>query len=326
MPTTLPLEAETEAYRRELVGYCYRYFGCYAEAEDAVQETMVRAWQRAADFEGRSSLRTWLYKIATNICLDMKRAPQRRALPTDLSLPGHTPDDPGALTTRPESTWIGLVADTHLSPSTDPAETTVLRESIRLAFITALQLLPPRQRVTLILRDVLAWSALECADLLDTSVASINSALARARRTMAEHDHDAAHATPAEYDQRLLMNYVEAFEAFDVDRLVALLAEDARFSMPPFELWLRGVEEIERWWRGPGSVCRNSRTVITRANGQPAVAVYHDVGGGRWEPFAIHLVDFVDGRIAAITQFMGPAVFEEFGLPEEITGPLELVH
>ena len=158
-----------------------------------------------------------------------------------------------ALTTRPESTWIGLVADTHLSPSTDPAETTVLRESIRLAFITALQLLPPRQRVTLILRDVLAWSALECADLLDTSVASINSALARARRTMAEHDHDAAHATPAEYDQRLLMNYVEAFEAFDVDRLVALLAEDARFSMPPFELWLRGVEEIERWWRGPGA-------------------------------------------------------------------------
>ena len=174
-------------------------------------------------------------------------------------------------------------------------------------------------------RDVLAWSAQECAELLDTSVASSNSALARARRTMAEHDHNAARTTPPKYDEQLLMNYVAAFQAFDVDRLVSLLIDDATFSMPPFELWLRGSDEIERWWRGPGSICRNSRTIMTHANGQPAVAVYHDVGGGRWEPFAIHLVDIVDQQIVAITHFMGPTVFKEFELPHVITEPLERV-
>lgn len=318
MVATLPLEARAESYRGELVGYCYRYFGSYAEAEDAVQETLTRAWQHAAEFEGRSSLRTWLYTIATNICLDMKRAPQRRSLPMDLSSPGHVPGDPTTLVTRPEPTWIGPVADSHLAVPADPAEEAVLRESVRLAFIAALQLLPPRQRVVLILRDVLAWSAQDCAGLLDTTVASITSALARARTTMAEHDQ-AASATLVEYDERLLMSYVAAFEAYDVDRLVALLVEDATFSMPPFELWLRGTDEIERWWRGPGQICRNSRTIVTRANGQPAVAVYHDVGGGRWEPFAIHVLDVVDGRIGAITHFMGPVVFAEFGLPDEMT-------
>lgn len=321
MANTPTFATQAAAYRGELIGYCYRYFGSYAEAEDAVQETLLRAWQRSDQFAGRSSLRTWLYAIATNICLDMKRAPQRRALPMDLSSPGHTPDHPNELATRPESTWVGPLADRHLSPSTDPAEAAVLQDSIRLAFIAALQLLPPRQRVTLILRDVLAWSAQECSELLNTSVASINSALARARKTLAEHDHNAPRPTPLEYNEQLLMNYVAAFEAFDVDRLVELLAEDATFSMPPFELWLRGVEEIERWWRGPGTICRNSRTLMTRANAQPAVAVYHAVGGSRWEPFAIHLVDVIDDRIAALTHFMGPEVFKEFGLPRAITEP-----
>lgn len=316
---------QTEAYRGELIGYCYRYFGSYADAEDAVQETLIRAWQRADNFEGRSSLRTWLYTIATNICLDMKRSPQHRALPMDLSSPGQTTDDPGTLSVRTESFWVGPIADRHLSPTSDPAETAVLRDSIRLAFIAALQLLPPRQRVTLILRDVLAWSAQECAELLDASVASINSALARARKTLAEHDHHTVQAVPPVYDEQLLMNYVAAFQAFDVDRLVSLLIDDATFSMPPFELWLRGSDEIERWWRGPGSICRNSRTIMTYANRQPAVAVYHDVGGGRWEPFAIHLVDIVDQQIVAITHFMGPTVFKEFELPDVITEPLERV-
>ena len=316
---TVTVDAET--YRGELTGYCYRYFGSYAEAEDAVQETMVRAWQNADRFEERSSLRTWLYRIATNVCLDMKRAPQRRALPMDLAGPGTVPADPSRLSTRPEPTWIGPVADAHLDVPTDPADVADLRESVRLALLTALQLLPPRQRVVLILRDVLAWSAQECADLLEVSVASVNSGLARARKTVAEHDPDAARATPVEDDEKLLTNYVAAFEAYDVSRLVQLLADDARFSMPPFELWLSGASEIERWWNGPGRICVNSRTILTRANGRAAVAVYHDVGDGRWEPFALHLLDTRAGRITAITHFMGPQVFAEFGLPDEVREP-----
>jgi RNA polymerase sigma-70 factor (ECF subfamily) len=315
---TLTLEAQAEAFRAELIGYCYRYFGSYAEAEDAVQETIVRAWQHSEEFAGRASLRTWLYKIATNICLDMKRAPQRRCLPMDLSGPGQVPDDPATLATRPEPTWVGPIADYNIVASSDPADTVVMRESIRLAFITALQVLPARQRVVLILRDVLAWSAQECADLLDSSVASVNSALARARKTVSERGPVTHDATPAGSEEAVLINYVEAFEAYDVERLVRLLTEDASFSMPPFRLWLRGVGEIGRWWRGPGQVCRNSRTIACRANDQPAVAVYHDVGEGRWEPFAIHVLDSVGGRISAITHFMGPAVFAEFGLPDEV--------
>ncbi len=183
--STTTLEDRAAAHRRELIGYCYRFFGSYAEAEDAVQETMVRAWQHAADFEGRSSLRTWLYRVATNICLDMQRAPQRRSLPADLASPGEVPGDPRTLTTRPEATWVGPISDDHLAE--DPAEVAAMRDTVRLAFVTALQVLPPRQRVVLILRDVLAWSAQECADLLGMTVASVNSALQRARATLAQH-------------------------------------------------------------------------------------------------------------------------------------------
>lgn len=319
MSGTAAFDVQVEAHRRELIAHCYRYFGCFGEAEDAVQETVIRAWQRSRDFEGRSSLRTWLYAIATNVCLDMKRAPQRRSLPMQLSSPGETPTDASSLTTRSEATWIGPIADSHLPSSSDPAEVAASRESIRLTFITALQMLPPRQRVVLILRDVLAWSARECAELLGTTVASVNSALARARATIAEHDAEAKPDRP-DYDEQLLRDYVSAFEAYEVDRLVALLAHDAEFTMPPFELWLKGADEIERWWRGPGTVCRNSKTVLTRANGQPAVAVYHDAGGGSWEAFAIHLLDLDDDRITAITHFMGAAVFTEFGLPTRIGG------
>ena len=308
---------QSEPFRGELLGYCYRFFGCYPEAEDAVQETLVRAWQHAERFEGRSSLRTWLYRVATNVCLDMKRAPQRRALPVGLRGPGGVPDDPLALTTRPADEWVGPIADAWLEQGADPAEVAAQRESIRLAFVAVLQWLPPRQRVVLILRDVLSFSAGECADLLDLSVASVNSALARARRSLA------AHAPPTDSsvlddaaEEELFQRYVAAFEAYDVDALVRLLAQDAVFSMPPFELWLRGVSAIEAWWRGPGQVCRDSRTVTTRANGRPAMAVYHLVAPGRWEPFALHVVDMSDGRISGLTHFMGPAVFAEFKLPE----------
>src|SRR5690625_2370730 len=242
--------ASLESYRGELIGYCYRFFGCLSEAEDAVQETFVRAWQHAGDFEERSSLRRWLYAIATNLCLDMKKARQRRSLPMDLTSPGEVPDDPRSIRVLPETTWVGPISDAYLRG--DPSEQVALKDSVRLAFIAALQMLPPRQRVVLILRDVLAWSARECADLLESTPASVNSALARARGTISTYDPD-----PAEpYDEELLMNYVRAFEAYDVERLVTLLAKDARFSMPPYELWLQGRETIEQWWRGPGTVCK----------------------------------------------------------------------
>ncbi|GAB3915296.1 DNA-directed RNA polymerase sigma-70 factor [Microlunatus endophyticus] len=314
MSSTTP-HVEAEAYRGELLGYCYRYFGCYAEAADAVQETMARAWQHADGFDGRSSLRTWLYRIATNVCLDMKKAPQRRSLPTDLSSPGQVPDDPRSLTTRADTTWIGPISDDYLA---DPANTVERRDSVRLAFIAVLQLLPPRQRALLILRDVLDWSAQECAELLDISVASVNSALARARRTIAARDQNPVPDPDQDHDQQLLAAYVAAFAAYDVDRLVGLLTEDASFSMPPYELWLRSSAAIEQWWRGPGQICRNSRLITTGANRQPAVAVYHDVGDGRWEPFALHVLDTGRGRIVGITHFMGPTAFAEFGLPPEV--------
>ncbi|MFS4488138.1 sigma-70 family RNA polymerase sigma factor [Dietzia kunjamensis] len=306
---------EAEDYRREILGYCYRYFGCFAEAEDATQETMLRAWKArdGAGFQGRSSLRTWLYSIATNVCLDMTRAPQRRALPTDLTEPGAVPDDPTMLATLPEVTWIGPASDAHLG--IDPSATAVVRESVRLAFVAALQHLPPRQRVVLLLRDVLDHSAAECAGLLGMTLPSVNSALARARKTLSRHEI----APPGhDVDAGLLEQYVAAFEAYDVDRLVALLTDDAEFTMPPFELWLRGSDEIERWWRGPGEVCRNARTIVTSANGRPAVAVYHQAGGQRWEPFAIHVLDSDAGRISAITHFIGAHHFAEFGLPAQL--------
>ncbi|MBX3315200.1 MAG: sigma-70 family RNA polymerase sigma factor [Actinobacteria bacterium] len=310
--------ADSEQYRRELTGYCYRYFGSFAEAEDAVQETMERAWRRADTFDGRSSLRTWLYRIATNICLDMRKAPQRRALPADLSPSGDVPDDPTTLAVASAETWIGPIGDAHL-PALDPADRAIERDSLRLAFLAALQHLPPRQRAVLLLRDVLGWSAQECAELLEISVAAVNSALARARATMAAHDPGARPRSPDEDETELLGRYLAAFEAYDVDRLVELVAEDATFSMPPFSLWLQGRPTIERWWRGPGEVCRGSRTLATRANGLPALAVYHPVSPDRWEPFAVHVVEMADGRITSLTHFMGPDVFAQLGLPEEIS-------
>lgn len=305
--------ASMETYRGELIGYCYRFFGCYSEAEDAVQETFLRAWQHEGELEERASLRRWLYAIATNVCLDMKKARQRRSLPMDLTDSGTVPADPASLGVLPDVTWVGPIWDVRLA--SDPAEQVALRDSVRLAFIAALQKLPPRQRVVLILRDVLAWSARECADLLGTTPVSVNSALARARATMSANDPGGG----GPYDDALLMNYVSAFEAYDVERLVALLTEDAHFSMPPYELWLQGRSQIEKWWRGPGEVCRGSRTITTRANGQPAVAVYHPVGNGRWAPFALHVLDVAGGRIEGITHFMGGGVFSDFGLPEEVT-------
>lgn len=309
--------ALADEHRRELLGYCYRFLGAASEAEDAVQETMIRAWRAADRFEERSSMKTWIHRIATNVCLDMRKAPQRRALPMDLAGPGTLGTGQPHLSTRPAETWVGPIRSDRLAD--DPADAAALRDSVGLAFLSALQQLPPMQRAVVVLRDVLAWSAAECADVLDTSVASVNSALARGRRTLGRSS-DGPPSQPVDpHEAQVLQRYVAAFEAYDVDRLVTLLAADVVFSMPPFELWLRGAEQVERWWRGPGEVCRGSLTVVASANRRPAVGVYHPVGDDRWEPFALHVLDVADGRLTAITHFMGPEVFAEFDLPEVLT-------
>jgi RNA polymerase sigma-70 factor (ECF subfamily) len=311
---------ETEQYRRELVAHCYRLLGSAAEAEDAAQEALVRAWRAGGSFEGRSSRRSWLYRIATNVCIDMQRAPQRRALPMDLSGPRSlgSDADPGA--PLEQRVWIEPIHDSRVLPDVaDPAERAVLRESVRLAFIAALQRLPPRQRAVLVLREVLEWSAAEVAELLGTSVDSVTSALARARATMANLGASSDTRPLDDGDRSLLDRYVTAFEAYDVTALVALLHEDATFTMPPYLFWMRGHADIARWWNGPGSVCRDSRMLLTRANGGLAVAVYHPVAADRWEPFAIHVLEVREARIGGICHFLDTSLFAAFGLPPEIT-------
>jgi RNA polymerase sigma-70 factor (ECF subfamily) len=309
---------DATAYRRELTAYCYRLLGSGGEAEDAVQETMLRAWRSADGFEGRSSLRSWLYRIATNVCIDMQRAPQRRALPMDLGAPSHADGELGA--PLPETAWVGPVPDAVVLPETaDPAELVALRDSVRLAFVAALQHLPPRQRAVLVLREVLDWPAAQVAELLDSSVASVNSALARARATLAALDLAPGTAALEPESRPLLERYVAAFEAYDVDALVALLHDDVVFSMPPLAFWLRGTEDVRAFYSGIGQVCRGSRVVLTRANGLPAVAVYHPVGSGRWEPYALHLMDIRDGRVAAICHYLDTSLFAAFDLPAVVT-------
>jgi RNA polymerase sigma-70 factor (ECF subfamily) len=313
------LEAELEQHRRQLTGYCYRMLGSVFEAEDAVQETLLRAWRNLDRFEGRAALSSWLYRIATNVCLTMLDGRQRRARPMDLG-PAGTID--GALTTQPEATWLEPIPDSRVLPEDgDPAELAMARETLRLAFVAALQHLPARQRAVLILREVLRWKASEVAELLDTSVASVNSTLQRARATLATRDV-AASADPAapmdEDDRVLLSRYVDAFEQFDIDGLVALLHEEATLSMPPYELWLRGREVLRGWYLGTGSHCRGSRLVASSANGLPAFGQYRASGpGGSFEPWALQVIESSGGRITAINSFLDTArLFPLFGLPE----------
>ena len=311
------LEQRLEAHRRELTGYCYRMLGSSFEAEDAVQETMLRAWRSIDRFEGRSALKSWLYRIATNVCMDMLNGRQRRARPMELTEVG-TPDS--TLHTLPEVTWLEPIPDAHVLPQTsDPAELAQAQETLRLAFVAALQHLPARQRAVLILREVLRWSAAETAELLDTSVASVNSALQRARATLAASELTLDDAAPAIEDEQraLLERYVAAFEQYDMEALVALLHEDATLSMPPYELWLRGVQHVIHWFTGIGSECRGSRLVATAANGSPAFGQYRPSGpGGSFEPWALQVVETSGGRIVAINSFLDTArLFALFGLP-----------
>jgi len=311
------LEFELERHRRELTAYCYRMLGSAFETEDAVQETLVRAWRGFDRFEGRAALRSWLYRIATNVCFDMLNGRQRRARPMDLG-PSSTADSALAAP-LPETTWIEPVPDGRVLPDGgDPADVAVARESVRLAFVAALQHLPPRQRAVLILREVLRWKADEVAELLDTSVASVNSALQRARSTLADSDVTADRGrTIDDAHQELLNRFVDAFERYDLDSIVSLLHEDVVQSMPPYELWLRGHADIRRWWLGPGIGCRGSRLIPVVANGSPAFGQYKPSGpGGALEPWALLVVESAGNRISEMTFFLDVArLFPLFGLP-----------
>ncbi|GAA1356008.1 sigma-70 family RNA polymerase sigma factor [Streptomyces beijiangensis] len=320
-PTPTDLDARLEGHRRELTGYCYRMLGSAFEAEDAVQDTMVRAWRSFDRFEGRSSLRSWLYRIATNVCLDMLNAGNKRARPMDLT--ESTPVAQAALNSRPEVTWLEPVPDGRVLASVeDPAETAVGRETIRLAFMAALQHLPPKQRAVLILREVLAWKASEVAELLETTVASVNSALQRARSTLAEAGPTATDtADPLdEEQQKLLARYVSAFEGYDMEALTALLHEDATLSMPPYDLWLQGHDNIVGWMLGVGEVCRGSRLVPVVANGTPAFAHYHPSASGEgFDPWALMVIEMTEGKVSGITSFLDvDRWFPLFDLPAKL--------
>jgi RNA polymerase sigma-70 factor, ECF subfamily len=315
--------AELEQYRVELTGYSYRMLGSAFDAEDAVQETMVRAWRNLDQFEGRAALRSWLYRIATNVCLDMLNGRQRRARPMDLASP--QPAEANLLgAPLPETTWILPIPDGRVvATEGDPAELAVARESIKLAFVAALQHLPPKQRAVLILREVLRWQATEVAELLETSVASVNSALQRARSTLAATNvTDSDPMQPMDEEQQaLLARYVEAFEQYDLDSLVSLLHEDATWSMPPYTLWMQSHDEIQRWMLGPGSGCRGSRLVSTVANGLPAFGQYRPSPDGGYEPWALQVIEISDGRIIGANFFLDTAsLFPLFGLPPRLEG------
>jgi RNA polymerase sigma-70 factor (ECF subfamily) len=314
-------ETQLEQYRGELTAYCYRMLGSPFEAEDAVQETMLRAWRSMDRFEGRASLRSWLYRIATNVCLDILAGRERRARPMDLG-PAQEPIEAN-LHTLPETTWIQPMPDSlTVSPEADPADVAASRETIRLAFVAALQHLPPRQRAVLILCEVLRWKASEVAELLETSVASVNSALQRARATLEAHDvsAEARSSSVDEANEELLARYVAAFEAYDMEALTSLIKEDAQQSMPPFDMWLSGRDDIFAWWLGPGIGCRDSRVIpVESANGAPAFGQYKPSADGGYEPWALQVLEIEDSRIVELTFFLDTeTLFPLFGLPLQL--------
>ena len=305
------LETRLEQHRKELTAYCYRMLASSFEAEDAVQETLIRAWRGYERFEGRAALRSWLYRIATNVCLDMLNGRERRARPMDLG-PAQEPLASN-LNVLPEVTWI--------QPIPDPAVEVESRETIRLAFVAALQHLPPRQRAALILCEVLRWQASEVAELLETSVASVNSALQRARATLEAAGDVAALDTPPSVDAadaELLARYVDAFQRYDMDALTSLIHEDATQSMPPFDMWLQGRDDVFSWWFGPGIGCQGSRVIPTvSANGSPAFGQYKpSESGSGFDPWALQVLEIEHGQIVEFTFFLETeTIFPQFGLP-----------
>jgi RNA polymerase sigma-70 factor, ECF subfamily len=312
--------SEMEQHRQELTAYAYRMLGSAFEAEDAVQETLVRAWRGFGNFEGRAALRSWLYRITTNVCLDMLQGRQRRARAMDLGPASTAQAVLGPA--LPEGAWIEPIPDGRVvSDPADPAEVAVARESIKLAFVAALQHLPPRQRAVLILREVLRWKAEEVAELLGTTVASVNSALQRARSTLAASELSASDAPKPmdEQQQALLARYVDAFERYDMDSLTSLLHEDATWSMPPYQLWLQTHDDIRHWCLGPGIGCRGSRLVPTMANGSPAFGQYKPAADGGYEPWSLQVLEVSGDRVSGITFFLDTArMFPLFGLPARL--------
>ena len=312
---TIPAVSDLEAYRRELTAHCYRMLGSGSEAEDAVQETMLRAWQAADRFEGRSSVRTWLYRIATHVCIDMGRSPQRRARPVDLG-PARTPDPVHLADVLPDGAWITPIPDsTVIDLGADPADVAAERDTIRLAFVGALQQLPATQRAALVLCDVLRWPAADVAELLDTSTASVNSALQRARATLAKSPAVEPTEPLSPERQQLLERYVDAFERYDMDALAALLHDDVIQTMPPYAMWLQGRDDLIAWYVGAGIGCTGSRLLAGQANGCPAFAQYRVDPGGGHLPWALQVIELRDDRIGAIHAFLDTEAFERFGFP-----------
>jgi RNA polymerase sigma-70 factor (ECF subfamily) len=325
---TLALEGDFERLRPSLTGYCYRMLGSGFEAEDATQETLLRAWRRADSLADPKALKSWLFSIATNVCLDQIDARKRRARPIDLADPGTAESPLGA--PLPETDWVLPIASGQVAdPDADPEAQAAERETLRLAFVAALQHLPARQRVVLVLREVLRWSAKEVADVLETSVASVNSALQRARATLDEldlEDSDAPARPSTEDESRLLEQYLQAFAEYDIDRIVALLRYDVVFDMPPLPLWVRGPADVGAFMLGPGAACRGSKLIALSANGLPAYASYKpDPESGAWLPWSVTLLEMepTDGgpTLTGVHNFLAPFMpnlFASFGLPEQL--------
>jgi RNA polymerase sigma-70 factor, ECF subfamily len=318
--TATVLADDLDVYRRELTGYCYRMLGSSFDAADAVQETFLHALRSAEKFEGRSSVRSWLYRIATNVCMDMHRGAQRRARPMELG-PAAPPNEEHLGGWLPEAMWVTPIADNQVLPdNADPAEVALTRESIRLAFVTALQHLPPRQRAALILCEVLRWQASEVAELLDTSVPAINSALQRARATIVALPVESRPLDVSSGNADLLARYVDAFERYDISAFVKLLHEDAVQSMPPYAMWIQGAENIGKWMLLPGpSGCRGSRLLATSANGCPAFAQYRPDPVGGYYAFALQVLEISDGRVIGFNSFQDTErIFPAFGFPARL--------
>ena len=318
----MPTAAVLEQYRPALTGHCYRMLGSVVDAEDAVQEAMLRAWKGIHRFSEQSSLKTWLYRIATNVCLDTLAATKRRRIrPLEVSEEPSTVSDDMPLPQRPREQWVEPIPDAMALPAaedSDPEERAILRESIRLAFVAALQYLPPRQRAVLLLTQVLNWSAAETAEGLGMTVAAVNSALQRARATLDARNPAVVPRALSEEQTQLLAKYVEAFERYDVGALTKLLHDEATLSMPPYELWLRGHESIARWLLGYGIGCKGSRLVpVGACGGTPAFAQYRQGGA---QPWALILLELGEGRITSMTSFLDvETLFPRFGLPMRLT-------
>jgi RNA polymerase sigma-70 factor (ECF subfamily) len=319
MPSHALAPEDLEGHRRELTAYCYRMLGSGFDAEDAVQETLVRAWRAGQGFEGRSSVRSWLYRIATNVCLDALRGRQRRARPMELG-PSRPPVESSLEGVLSDGSWVSPIADDRvLPPEADPAELAAARDSVRLAFVAALQRLPARQRAVLILCEVLRWQATEVAELLDTSVPAVNSALQRARATLGSVDAEVSPAAVEDDQRELLARYVDAFERYDIDALVRLLRDDAVQSMPPYAMWLQGATDIGRWMLGLGIGCRGSRLIPTSANGSPAFGQYRPDPAGGHAPWALQVIEISGDLVSEIHAFLdAEELFAAFGLPAHL--------